>query len=154
MITFFFKVLSIAEISRPPSLNIFGLFLISIIVDSRPTDDFPPSSTYFTLFPKSSLTSLELTALTFENGLALGAANGKSSFFNKFLVTGCLGNLTAKVFFLLVTILEIFEKGYKLKDKVIKPAKVKVAKSDKEAPKEGSEKESNKDKTLKVDFKA
>lgn len=52
------------------------------------------------------------------------------------------------------TVLEIFEKGYKLKDKVIKPAKVKVAKSDKEAPKESSEEESKTDKTVKVDFKA
>ena len=68
-------------------------------MDSTPIDDFPPSSTYFTFFPKSSLTSLELTALTFEDGLALGAAKGKSSFLNKFLVTGCFGNLTAKNFF-------------------------------------------------------
>lgn len=51
------------------------------------------------------------------------------------------------------TVLEIFEKGYKLKDKVIKPAKVKVAKSDKEAPKEDSEESSN-EKVKKVDFKA
>ncbi|PCJ18450.1 MAG: nucleotide exchange factor GrpE [Candidatus Cloacimonadota bacterium] len=48
------------------------------------------------------------------------------------------------------TVLEIFEKGYKLKDKVIKVAKVKVAKSDKEAPK----KESIDEKVTKVDFKA
>jgi molecular chaperone GrpE len=52
------------------------------------------------------------------------------------------------------TVLEIFEKGYKLKDRVIKPAKVKVAKSDKEAPKEVSEEEPKEDKTIKVDFKA
>jgi len=99
IIILFFKIFSIAEISSPPNLNIFGLFLISIIVDSRPIDDFPPSSTYLTFFPKSSFTSFELTALTFEDGLALGAAKGKSSFFNKFLVTGCFGNLTANVFF-------------------------------------------------------
>lgn len=53
------------------------------------------------------------------------------------------------------TILEIFEKGYKLKDRVIKPAKVKVAKSDKEAPKDVSEEEQKEnDKTVKVDFTA
>ena len=94
-----FKAFSIVEISRPPNLNIFGSFLISIIVDSSPIDDFPPSSIYFTFFPKSSFTSAELTALTFEERLALGAAKGKLRFFNKFLVTGCFGNLTAKVFF-------------------------------------------------------
>ena len=80
-----FKVVSFRELLTIPGV-ILGLFLISIIVDSRPTDDFPPSSTYFTLFPKSSLTSSELTALTFEERLALGAAKGKLRFFNKFLV--------------------------------------------------------------------
>ncbi len=39
---------------------------------------------------------------------ALGAAKGKSNFFNKLLATGCFGNLTAKAPFLLVTILDIF----------------------------------------------
>ena len=79
------------------------------MVDSRPIKDFPPSSTYLIFFPKSSFTSAELTALTFEERLALGAAKGKLSFFNKHLAIGCFGNLTAKVFFLLVAILEIFE---------------------------------------------
>jgi hypothetical protein len=50
-------------------------------------------------FQNHLFTSAELTALTFEDKLALGAAKGKFNFFNKFLVTGCFGNLTAKVFF-------------------------------------------------------
>ena len=112
-LTFLFKALSIVETSRPPNLNIFSLFLVSIIVDSSPIDDFPPSRIYFIFFPKSSLTSAELTALTFDDRLALGAAKGKLSFFSKFLVMGCFGNLTAKVFFLLVAILEIFESFFK-----------------------------------------
>ena len=53
--------------------------------------------------------------------LALGAAKGKLSFFNKLLVIGCFGNLTAKVFFLLVTILEIFEFFFKSKINVRGP---------------------------------
>ena len=40
---------------------------------------------------------------------------------NKFLATGCLGNLTAIVFFLLVTILEIWEFLFKFKTNVIGP---------------------------------
>ena len=60
---------------------------------------FLPLKIYFNFFPKSSLTSAELTALTLDDKLALGAAKGKSNFFNKFLVMGCFGNLTAKVFF-------------------------------------------------------
>ena len=96
-------------ISRPPNLKIFGFFLKSIIVDSTPIFDLPPSSIYLILFPKSSLTSLEVTALTLEEIFALGAAIGKLSSFNKFLVTGCFGNLTASVFFLFVAIFEIFE---------------------------------------------
>ena len=124
MITFFFKVLSIAEISSPPNLNIFGLFLISIIVDSIPIDDLPPSSTYLIFLPKSSLTLSEQTALIFDDKLALGAAKGKNNFFNKFLVTGCFGNLTAKEFLLLVTIFEIFEFFFKSKINVIGPGPV------------------------------
>ena len=105
---FLFNVLLIAEISTPPNLNIVGFFLISIIVDSKPIDEFPPSSIYFIFFPKSSLTSASLNALLFEDRVALGAAKGKFSLFYRFLVPGCFCNLTAKVFFLLVTILEIF----------------------------------------------
>ena len=90
-------------------------------MDSRPIDDLPPSSIYLIFFPKSSLTSEELTALILEDIFALGAAKGKLIFFNKFLVTGCLGNLTAKDFFLLVTIFEIFELFFKSKINVIGP---------------------------------
>ena len=79
------------------------------MVDSSPIDDFPPSNIYLIFLPKSSLTSAELTALTLDDKLALGATKGKFNFFNKFLVTGCFGNLTATVFFLLVAILEILE---------------------------------------------
>ena len=86
-------------ISKPPNLKIFGFFLRSIIVDSTPIDDFPPSSMYFIFFPKSSLTSEEVTALTLEEIFALGAAIGNLKFFNRFLVTGCFGNLKASVFF-------------------------------------------------------
>ena len=87
-------------IFKPPNLKIFGFFLRSIIVDSIPIFDLPPSSIYLILFPKSSFTSLEVTALTLEEILALGAAIGNLSSFNKILVTGCFGNLTASVFFL------------------------------------------------------
>ena len=60
-------------------------------------------------------------ALTLFERLALGAAKGKFNLFNKFLVIGCFGNLTAKVFFLLVTNLEIFEFFFKSKTNVIGP---------------------------------
>ena len=53
--------------------------------------------------------------------LALGAARGKLSFFNKFLAIGCFGNLTANVFFLSVTIFEMFDSFFKSKIKVIGP---------------------------------
>ena len=53
--------------------------------------------------------------------LALGAAKGNLSFFNKFLVIVCLGNLTAKALFLLVTNLEIFESFFNSKINVIGP---------------------------------
>ena len=53
--------------------------------------------------------------------LALGAAKGNLIFFNNFLVIGCFGNLTARLFFLFVTILEIFEFFFKLRMNVIGP---------------------------------
>ena len=87
----------------------------------QPIVDFPPSSINLILFPKSSLTSDEQTELTFVDKFALGAAKGKFKFFNKFLVIGCLGNLTASEFLLLVAILEIFEFFFKSKIKVIGP---------------------------------
>ena len=75
------------EISKPPNLKIFGFFLKSIMVDSNPTEDVPPSRTNLIFFPKSSLTSEELTALTLDEILALGAARGYSNPFSNFLVT-------------------------------------------------------------------
>ena len=90
-------------------------------MDSIPIDDFPPSSTYLIFFPKSSLTSDEQTALIFDDKFALGAAKGNFSCFSKFLVIGCFGNLTARAFFLLVTILEIFESFFKSRINVIGP---------------------------------
>ena len=95
--------------SKPPNLKIFGCFRKSMIVDSIPIFDFPPSSIYFNFFPKSSLTSEEVTALTFEEIFALGAAIGNLILFNKFLATGCFGNLTARVLLLFVAIFEIFD---------------------------------------------
>ena len=74
------------HVERSFYLNIFGFFLKSIIVDSRPIDDFPPSNINFIFFPKSSFTSEEQTALTFDDMLALGAANGNLSLFNKFFI--------------------------------------------------------------------
>ena len=68
-------------------------------MDSRPIDDLPPSKINLIFLPKSSLTSDEQTALTFFERFALGAARGNFKIFNKFLVIGCFGNLTAKVFF-------------------------------------------------------
>ena len=64
---------------------------------------------------------MEVTALTLEEILALGAAIGNLSSFNKILVTGCFGNLTASVFFLFVAIFEIFEFFFKFRIKVIGP---------------------------------
>ena len=57
---------------------------MSMMVDSRPMDEFPPSSTYFIFFPKSSLTSAVLTELTLEDILALGAAKGNLVFLIEF----------------------------------------------------------------------
>ena len=108
-------------ISRPPNLKICGFFRRSIIVDSSPIDDFPPSNINLIFFPKSSLTSDEHTALTLFEILALGAAKGNFNSFNKYLVAGCFGNLTAKLFFLQVTNLEIFEFFFKSRIKVIGP---------------------------------
>ena len=108
IVIFFLSIFWIVETFKPPNLKIWGFFLRSIIVDSTPIDDFPPSSTYFILFPKSSFTSADVTALTLDEGLALGAAKGNSKIFSNFLVTECLGNLIANDFLLLVIIFEIF----------------------------------------------
>ena len=63
----------------------------------------------------------EVTALTLEEIFALGAAIGNLSSFNKFLVMGCFGNLTARVFFLFVAIFEIFEFFFRFRTNVIGP---------------------------------
>ena len=70
------KVFWIFEISKPPNLNIVGLPIRLIIVDSMPIAHAPPSKIYLILLPNSSLTSFILTALTFVEILALGAASG------------------------------------------------------------------------------
>ena len=118
---FLFITFSILEIFNPPNLKIIGFFLKSKIVDSSPIEDFPPSRIYLIFFPKSSLTSAEVTALIFEDKLALGAAKGYSNFLSKSLVIGCFGNLTAREFFLLVTNFEIFDFFFKFKTNVIGP---------------------------------
>ena len=76
---------------------------------------------YLIFFPKSSFTSLDVTALTLDEGLALGAAKGNSKIFSNLLVTECLGNLTANVFFLLVIIFEIFDDFLRFSIKVKGP---------------------------------
>ena len=53
-----------------------GLPTRLIIVDSMPIEQVPPSKIYLILLPNSSLTSFTLTALTFVEILALGAASG------------------------------------------------------------------------------
>ena len=117
----FMQYFFLFKISSPPNLRISGDFLTSIIVDSSPIEDLPPSNTYLIFFPKSSLTSDEQTALNLFERLALGAAKGNFNLFNKFLVIGCFGNLTANVFFLLVTNFEILEFFFKSKTNVIGP---------------------------------
>ena len=76
---------------------------------------------YFIFFPKSSLTSDEQTALTFFEIFALGAAKGKFISFNNFLAIKCFGNLTARVFLLFVTNLEILDFFFKSRINVIGP---------------------------------
>ena len=60
--------------------------------------DLPPFKIYLIFFPKSSFTSDGDTELSLEDILALGAAKGYSNFFSKYLIIGCLGNLTAREF--------------------------------------------------------
>ena len=56
-----------------------------------------------------------------EDIFALGAANGKSILFKRLLMTGCFGNLTAKLFFLFVTLLSIILLLFNLRIKVNGP---------------------------------
>ena len=85
----------------PPSLNTWGLSTKFTIVDSTPILHSPPSNTKLIFFPNSSVTSFFETGLIFVEIFALGAARGYFNLFKRFLVKGCLGNLTAKVFFYL-----------------------------------------------------
>ena len=50
-----------------------------------------------------------LLSIDYKTLIAIGAAKGNLSFLNKFLKTGCFGNLTAKVPLLLFIIFEILE---------------------------------------------
>ena len=61
------------------------------------------------------------TALILLEILALGAAKGKSKFFNSFLATLCFGKRTAIVLLLLVTLFEILLFSFNSKTKVIGP---------------------------------
>ena len=66
-----------------PGLNIVGLPVKSIIVDSRPILDCPPSIINLILFLNSSKTSFADVGLNFEEILALGAASGNSKILSK-----------------------------------------------------------------------
>ena len=56
-----------------------------------------------------------------EDIFALGAANGKSILLKRLLMTGCFGNLTAKLFFLFVILLSIILLFFNLRIKVNGP---------------------------------
>ena len=71
---------------KPPNLMILGFFVRSIIVDSNPIMDLPPSRINFNLDPNSSSTSLLATGLILVDIFALGAASGKLIFFKRSLV--------------------------------------------------------------------
>ena len=82
-----------------PGLNIFGLLVKSIIVDSKPILLFPPSKINLILFLNSSTTSFDEVGLSLEDIFALGAARGTFNKLSNFLAILCFGNLTAIVFF-------------------------------------------------------
>ena len=104
-----------------PGLKIEGFVVRSIIVDSSPILDSPPSIMNLTLFLNSSTTSLADVGLSFEEILALGAASGKFKIPSKSLATLCFGILTAIVFFPAVASLEIFDFLFFFRMKVIGP---------------------------------
>ena len=83
--------------------------------------DTPPSRTNLIFLPNSSITSSLVTGLILVEILALGAARGYFKILRSFLVTECFGNLTAKVFLLFVTFLEILLSFFRFKTKVIGP---------------------------------
>ena len=104
-----------------PGLNIFGLFVKSIIVDSNPILLLPPSNINLILFLNSSTTSFDEVGLSLENIFALGAASGTFNKLRSFLVTVCFGNLTAIVFFLAVAMRDISDFGFFFNIKVSGP---------------------------------
>ena len=106
--------------SSPPSLSICG-FLIKPIIGSTPILDWPPSNINLIFFPNSSTTSSFFTGLILVAIFALGAASGYLSLLNSFLVNGCFGNLTAKVFLWLVTFFEIILFSFNFKTNEIGP---------------------------------
>ena len=53
----FLNIFSIFEISSPPNLNIIGLAVRLIIVDSTPIWHLPPFKIYLIFDPNSSITS-------------------------------------------------------------------------------------------------
>ena len=104
-----------------PGLKIAGLSVKSIIVDSMPILQDPPSRMNFILFPNSSTTSLADVGLSFDEIFALGAASGVFKIFSNFLAILCLGILTATVFFPAVAFLEILDTSFFLSINVIGP---------------------------------
>ena len=104
-----------------PALNIVGLDVKSIIVDSNPILHLPPSITNFILLSNSSITSFAEVGLNFEDIFALGAARGTFKILSKCLAILCFGILTATVFFPTVAFVEIFDFVFLCKIKVIGP---------------------------------
>ena len=118
---FFLKIIPIFSGVIDPGLNILGLVVKSIMVDSNPISLLPPSKINLILFLNSSTTSFDEVGLSLEDILALGAASGTFNKFSNFLVTLCLGNLTAIVFFLAVAICDISDFEFFFSIKVIGP---------------------------------
>ena len=109
VIIFFFNIFLIFSAVIIPGLKIVGVFVKSIIVDSKPILHCPPSSINLIFLPNSSTTSLADVGLNLDEIFALGAANGTLKILRSFLATLCLGILTAIVFFFAVAIFATFE---------------------------------------------
>ena len=92
-----FKNFPITSEESPPSLNIFGLVVKSITVDSIPILQVPPSIIIPILLPNSSATCFAVVGLKDFDLLALGAASGHFRIFNNLIVFFSLGILTASV---------------------------------------------------------
>ena len=85
--------------STGPGLRILGLpFDISKTVDSIPSLQMPPSSTFGQSDLKLSKTCWALVGLNLFDGLALGAAKGRLVFLSTFLKTSLSGERSAMVF--------------------------------------------------------